>query len=50
MADADATELQGDGIALGGMPQEEKKTEDRREEQSVSRHWERRRLAAIFSE
>jgi len=47
MADADATELQGDGKALGGNARK-RKTEDKKAEHGVSRHWERRRLAGIF--
>ena len=46
MADADATELQGDGEALGEMHTEE---EEEAEAEKAS-NWGRWRLAGIFSE
>ena len=47
MADAEATELQGDGEALGRMRPEEEKEEERPRRRVGP--WERRRLAGIFS-
>ncbi len=52
MADADATELQGDGKALGGKHREKREEEERRgreeaEKASKGMRW---RLAGIFSE
>ncbi len=49
MADADATELQGDGKALGGKhPEEERRVRGRKEAEKAA-NWERWRLAGIFS-
>ncbi len=51
MADADATELQGNGELWGENTRKKRKRRQKtRGRTTVSRHWERRRLAGIFSE